>query len=111
VKLCKLECTEHVLIYICICALYSLVAASTPTFVVTSFSNSVFPNNSPNNKFKSGTNSGSEYILLKTKLPTQQNEVEASTMVTVHLEMEPFSGPIDLSKTAVIIIDMQVRIE
>jgi hypothetical protein len=31
-------------------------------------------------------------------------------MVTVHLEMEPFSGPIDLSKTAVIIIDMQVRI-
>jgi hypothetical protein len=30
-------------------------------------------------------------------------------MVTVHLEMEPFPGPIDLSKTAVIIIDMQVR--
>jgi hypothetical protein len=35
---------------------------------------------------------------------------EAATMVTVHLEMEPFSGPIDLSKTALIIIDMQVRI-
>jgi hypothetical protein len=31
-------------------------------------------------------------------------------MVTVHLEMEPFPGPIDLSKAAVIIIDMQVRI-
>jgi hypothetical protein len=29
----------------------------------------------------------------------------------VQLEMEPFPGPIDLAKTAVIIIDMQVRIE
>lgn len=40
---------------------------------------------------------------------SQYNEAEAATMVTVHLEMEPFSGAIDLSKTAVIIIDMQVR--
>jgi hypothetical protein len=44
------------------------------------------------------------------QLPTSLYEAEATTMVTVHLEMEPFSGPIDLSKTAVIIIDMQVRI-
>jgi hypothetical protein len=28
---------------------------------------------------------------------------------TVHLEMEPYSGPIDLSTTALLIIDMQVR--
>ena len=30
-------------------------------------------------------------------------------MGLVHMEMEPFSGLVDLSKTAVLIIDMQVR--
>jgi hypothetical protein len=43
-------------------------------------------------------------------LPISHHGFEAATMVAVHLEMEPFSGPIDLSKTALVIIDMQVRI-
>lgn len=53
------------------------------------------------------------FLLHETPKPQEQhirslNAPQRDEMDLVHLEMEPFSGQVDLSKTAVLIIDMQV---